>query len=206
MRKVNFGCGLSVGRDWVNYDASPTLRIQRIPIAGAIAKKLVKPVFPEFAMYGDVVRGLPEKSGSVGLVYCSHILEHLSLADFRMALAEVKRILEPGGVFRAVLPDLEAYAKSYLEDQSHDACSKFMRSTRLGHLTRPKGFSGVARAIYGNSSHLWMWDYKGLAGELIDAGFTRVRRAYFNDSSHFDFHEIEDLGRWDGCLGFECEK
>ncbi|WPL19412.1 hypothetical protein Thiowin_04533 [Thiorhodovibrio winogradskyi] len=58
MQMINFGCGLSVAPGWKNYDASPTLRLQRIPLLGRVAQSLIKPRFPTDAIYGDVVHGL----------------------------------------------------------------------------------------------------------------------------------------------------
>ena len=57
--KVNFGCGLSVDVGWANYDASPTLRLQRLPIFAPLAKAWIKPRFPDVVCYGDIIRGLP---------------------------------------------------------------------------------------------------------------------------------------------------
>lgn len=206
MIKLNFGCGLSCGRDWRNYDASPTLRLQRLPLVGQIAKRTFKPRFPDEACYGDVTRGLPEASSCADLVYCSHVLEHLSLSDFRLTLKEVLRVLKPGGVFRGVLPDLETEVIKYRSDLSAEACSTFMRTTSLGLDARPKGLVMRLRALLGNSQHLWMWDYKGLEAELESAGFVGIYRAQYNDSIHPEFATVEDPDRWVGCLGFECRK
>jgi SAM-dependent methyltransferase len=93
-------------------------------------------------------------------VYCSHVLEHLSRRDFDRAVRETFRILKPGGIFRLVVPDLEAAARTYLsaldngEAGSNDA---FMRATALGVESRRRGLRGLATAMLGNSSHLWMW-------------------------------------------------
>lgn len=206
MAMINFGCGLSTAHGWTNYDASPSLRLQRMPLFGFIAQALIKPRFPDQVIYGDIVKGLPEAAGSADHVYCSHVLEHLSLEECRVALIEVFRILKPGGVFRAVLPDLEADVRNYLADQSADACSAFMRVTCLGYEQRPQGLIGRLRALLGNSQHLWLWDYKGIAAELESAGFIDIRRAAFNDSLHPEFVAVEDRSRWHGCLGFECRK
>jgi predicted SAM-dependent methyltransferase len=205
-RRVNFGCGLSVGEGWLNYDASPTLRLQRLPLAGGMARKVTKPVFPSLAQYGDVVKGLPVQAETADLVYCSHTLEHLALDDFRRALGEVFRILKPGATFRGVLPDLEAEIARYLRDDASTACSSFMDYTGLGHASRPRGVRGVAQAVLGNSQHLWMWDYKGLETELRAAGFVHIRRAAYGDSPCPEFRAVESRDRWDGCLGFECSK
>jgi len=206
IRAINFGCGLSVADDWINYDGSPTLRLQRMSLVGAVFRRLVGPRFPELAIFGDVVRGLPEQSASVDYVYSSHVLEHLALADFRIALREIFRVLKPGGIFRGVLPDLEADIKTYLNDGSDNAASNFMEATGLGVSARSRGLTGLVRDTLGNSQHLWMWDYKNLSGELLAAGFVQSRRATWGDSGLSIFISVEEQGRWNGCLGFECRK
>jgi predicted SAM-dependent methyltransferase len=152
------------------------------------------------------VRGLPVSPNSCKAVYCSHILEHLSLEGFRIALRNTYEILRPNGTFRLVLPDLENSAKSYLSDASHDAALKFMRETYLGHEVRPNTLKGFIASWLGNSQHLWMWDYKSIEPELVSAGFVEVRQATFGDSSNPKFAEVEEKSRWDNCLGVECKK
>lgn len=206
MELVNFGCGLSVSEEWKNFDASPALRLQRLPILGALARGFVTPEFPVEAIYGNVIGGLPLREASVDCVYCSHVLEHLALSGLREALTEIVRILKPGGIFRGVLPDLRQEVTSYMSDSEPDACSQFMERTSLGIHVRPTGLSGLMRTLLGNSNHLWMWDYKGLEAELNNAGFVQIRRANYGDSNCPKFGSVEDKARWDGCLGFECEK
>lgn len=91
-------------------------------------------------MYGDIVKGLPLPPSCAAAVYCSHVLEHLSLEDFRTALLSTLSMLVPGGIFRLVLPDLEHEVRRYLHSESADAAMDFMCSTYLGHETRPRGF------------------------------------------------------------------
>jgi len=83
-------------RDGLNFDASPTLRVQRLPLAGFL-RVPGGPVFPANVRYGDIVKGLPVEATSCRAVYCSHVLEHLSLSDFRLALANTKAVLAEGG-------------------------------------------------------------------------------------------------------------
>lgn len=204
MRAVNFGCGLSVAPGWLNYDASPTLWLQRLPLLGQLAGQIIEPRFPAVAQYGDVVTGLPLADGSADLVYCSHVLEHLALQDLRRALAEVARISRPWAVFRGVLPDLDVEVRDYLNDPADDACSRFMHRTFLGTAQRQRGIIGLLRGSLGNSQHLWMWDFRGLQAELQAAGFVEIRRAEYGDSRHGQFQSVEDPARWQGALGFEC--
>lgn len=202
---IQYGCGWTAPESWWNFDASPTLRFERLPIVGKLYTKN-HARFPENAEYGDIVKGLPVQSESCAGVYCSHVLEHLSLEDFRKALKNTYRLLQKGGVFRLVLPDLEYSIKIYIDDPADDAAFTFMRETSLGQKRRSRGLKGFMSLLLGNSQHLWMWDYKSIASELRNVGFIEIRRAQFGDAADPLFGEVEEKGRWDNCLGVECIK
>jgi hypothetical protein len=202
---VQYGCGWSAPAGWRNFDASPTLRVERLPVVGRLYQKN-KQRFPENVEYGDIVKGLPLPRNSCDGVYCSHILEHLSLQDFRTALTNTFKILKPNRTFRLVVPDLEVCCKRYLQDADTEAALRFLRDTCLGEETRPRTIPAVLRSWLGNSRHLWMWDFRSMAAELEAAGFAHIRRASFGDSGDSVFSQIEDRTRWDDCLGVECRK
>lgn len=202
---IQYGCGWSAPKSWRNFDASPTLRFERLPLVGKLYTKN-HARFPENVEYGDIVKGLPVQPDSCVGVYCSHILEHLSLEDFQKALKNTHSLLRKGGVFRLVLPDLEYSIKKYINDPADDASLTFMRETSLGQEKRSRGLKGVIFFLLGNSQHLWMWDYKSMELELRHAGFVEIRRAQFGDSADPMFGEVEERGRWDNCLGVECIK
>lgn len=202
---VQYGCGASAPDGWVNFDASPTLRIQRWPLLGPIlVSNRVR--FPDGVRYGDIVSGLPLGDGCCRAVYCSHVLEHLSYEDCRLALKETHRILESGGTFRGVLPDLERHVHDYLATGTCDAALTFMSDTLLGQVRRPRGALALMHTAFGNTAHRWMWDFKSLESALQQAGFRSIRRAYFGDSQTSQFVAVENRSRWDGCLGFECTR
>lgn len=200
---VQFGAGLCGPEEWVNFDSSPTLRLQRLPLVGAAFNK-VGPRFPSTVRYGDIVDGLPVDEASCRAVYSSHVLEHLSLKDFRKALRSTYRHLEPGGCFRFVLPDLKQLATTYVESEGPSAAPKFMKDSYLGIPQRKRGLSGMLRSVWGNSHHLWMWDLESMSAELRTAGFIDIREALFGDSADGMFEHVESRERWDGCLGVEC--
>jgi SAM-dependent methyltransferase len=196
---------MSPAEGWRNFDASPTLRFERLPLVGRMYTKNATR-FPDCVEYGDIVKGLPVPDESCDAVYCSHILEHLAPDDLRAALRNSRAILKPGGVFRFVLPDLEILARRYLDNEEADACSHFMVQAHLGEQTRVRGISGLAKLWLGNSRHLWMWDFKGMRKELEQAGFRDVRRARFGDSTDPAFGHAESENMWCDCLGIECRK
>src|ERR1700722_239959 len=183
---VQYGCGLSAPAAWINFDISPTLRIQKTPIINVLLKNQMNTRFPENVRYGDIVKGLPIDANSCDGLYCSHVLEHLSLQDFRKALRNSYKILKTGGIFRCVVPDLEYAARNYLQrldNAESDASIQFMSGTLLGTEKRPRGLKEQIGNMFGNSHHLWMWDRKSLSEELKAAGFQSVRPCKFNDSS-----------------------
>ena len=202
---------------WLNYDASPTLRAQRVPVIGAVVRDRLpegRPRFPPTVEYGDVVRGLPVSPGQCRAVYCSHVLEHLALEECRVALRHTFSYLAPGGCFRFVMPDLRALTEAYLAHDAPDAAHRFMRRAWLGEETRPRSLGRRLAATLGNAAHRWMWDFDSMRAELEAHGFERVRRAEVGDAEDPRFDDVEDADRWsepgfgDGgrvrCLGVEC--
>ena len=206
-RNVQFGCGTCAPPSWLNFDAGPAFLLEkRLPF---LKRALVRRGFPDYPpgiRYGDVIKGLPVEPNSAERVYCSHVLEHLALEDCRKALRNVVSYLQPGGVFRFVLPDLEYYARQYMSSETPAAAQTFMKDTLLGEEQGARGIKALPRALFGRSQHLWMWDYKSFEPELAAAGFTGIRRATFGDSGDRAFAEVESQGRWDNCLGVECRK
>ena len=202
-RYVQYGAGLCGPEGWLNFDASPRLRMQRLPLIGGLFRSF-GPRFPKTIHFGDIIHGLPLQEAYCDAIYCSHVLEHLSLSDFRIALRNTYSHLKPGGRFRLVVPDLEHLARAYLSSTDPEASIAFMKGSFLGHPDRPRGLAGLLSAWLGNSAHLWMWDEKALEKELAQAGFTGIRRARYGDSGDPAFAAVETPVRWENCLGMDC--
>jgi len=200
---MQYGCGFCAPQDWLNFDASPTLRFERIPLLGRLYARNGRR-FPENVRYGDIVRGLPVSLESCRGIYCSHVLEHLTYHELRAALRNTYSYLSPGGTFRMVLPDLETLTRSYLADPSEHAAYRLMEAMDLGRKHKPRSLAGLAAEWLGHSAHQWMWDEKSLTYELRDAGFVTIRRAQFNDCADTRFLAVEEQGRFEGCLALEC--
>lgn len=194
---VQYGCGWSAPAGWRNFDASPTLRFERLPLIGRLYSRNGRR-FPSNVDYGDIVRGLPLTPGSVDLLYASHVLEHLAYEDMLLALRHSYGLLKPGGVFRLIVPDLAVRARHYLkahEAGDPQAASRFMASCHLGERRRPRGMTMLTRLL-GNSAHLWMWDEAGMTAALANAGFHSIRRCVMGDSGFPAFAQVEEHGRF----------
>jgi SAM-dependent methyltransferase len=110
---VQYGAGWSAAPGWLNFDGSPSVRLERFPVLGKFLRVNASR-FPENILFGDIISGLPVKNGTAKAVYASHVLEHLSYEDCLVALKNSFALLKPGGVFRLVVPDLEGRARVYL--------------------------------------------------------------------------------------------
>ncbi len=131
-----------------------------------------------------MVKGLPVKDKQCTGIYCSHVLEHLSLEDFRNTLKNSYNLLKEGGIFKCVLPDLEYVARTYINniDSSKESASiDFFYDTQPGQEKRAKGVLGIMKTVFGNSKHLWMWNVKSLATEFSNIGFKDIHACKFND-------------------------
>jgi len=202
---VQYGCGYSAPEKWRNFDASPTLFFERLPIIGKFYTRN-KMRFPKNVEYGDIVIGIPIQYNSCKAVYCSHVLEHLSLEDCLIAFKNTYNILQKDGVFRLVLPDLQYSINKYTNDPSSNAALVFLKETSHGKEKRNRGIKGFILEWFGNSNHLWMWDLKSIKNELINIGFIDIEKVTYNDSTDQMFKEVEDKERWENCLGVECRK
>lgn len=196
---VQYGCGDCAPKEWVNFDASPRLRIDRLPVLGRLLRLATPPPLPENARWGDICRGLPIPDDRAAGVYCSHVLEHLPREELKIALSQTKRMLRAGGRFRMVVPDLQWRARRYVESAvSGDpmAADRFLYSCLLGTLNWARGIDALLRRRYSLNAHLWMYDYASLKAQLEEAGFAAVRPCEPGDADDPMFALVEDRGRF----------
>jgi SAM-dependent methyltransferase len=179
--RVNIGCGATPTPGWVNLDNSFVVRVARRPalarglraagVLGGSSGQLADLALARNIRYADAVRRIPCPDRSVHAVYSAHMIEHLDRAEARRFLAEVRRVLRPGGVIRLAAPDLSLLVEDY--QRSRDA-DDFVARTHMA-FGRPAGVASRARAaVIGPRHHLWMYDGGSLTRLLRAAGFTGV--------------------------------
>ncbi len=196
---AQYGCGLDAPVGWVNFDVSPRLRFERLPLAGHAMRASGKALYPANVRYGDIVSGLPLADGSVRGLYCSHVLEHIDRQSVEVALRNSLRLLQPGGIFRMIVPDLVWRSELYLEQVrsgARDASDTFLYSTYLGEPSRPHGLMGRARALLGNNHHRWMYDEAQMTAMLERAGFVAIRPCDVGDCEDPRFSDVESCDRF----------
>jgi len=192
---LHIGCGLEFVEGWENIDASPSLKISKIPLIGRpLVSMMGGANWSKKA--GDLLKGLSIAPGSCTLMYASHVFEHLSIADFYVALEKVYLYLKPGGILRIIVPDLEKYIEAYIKNRSDKelatkAATDFMHHSWIGHQGSRRSFDRRLRDAFSNHRHQWMWDEPSLKNALAKQGFINIRRCNYREWSDPRFAAVE---------------
>jgi len=189
---INIGCGFHVGESWLNYDVTPTARLQKIPLFGKYITT-GNDTFPQNVIFGDIRKGLLSKPELAENIYCSHTLEHMCLEEMRLSLNNIYKMLKKGGSFRLIVPSLESRINHY--NANKDA-NDFIKNISMGQEKSNKGLIGKLREIFGSSRHLWMYDDKNMYNELQKLSFSKIRKCQFGDSGINVYSEVEDKNRF----------
>ena len=178
MLRINIGCGQTPTSGWANFDNSISLKLSRIPFLPELLGKIgvlekAQFDFIEFARantisYGDATRRLPVDSGSVEVLYSSHMLEHLDHEEVGIFLEEAKRLLRPGGIIRLALPDIRKHVEDYLLTNDAD---QFIAATLLAYPRDRTVLQKIRHLVVGARHHRWMYDGPSLARLVVAHGF-----------------------------------
>ena len=154
LKRLNWGCGASGEPGWINSDIKEGPGIQ-IPC--------------------DIRDGLPLESDSFDYAVSIHALPELTYPDLVPALAELRRVVRPGGVLRLCLPDLlrgvEAYERG---DRSYFLVPDEDAQTIGGKLA-------VQLSWYGYSRSLFTPDFTEEL--LVKAGFRSVDHVSYRETN-----------------------
>lgn len=168
---VNIGCGSNGLPGWVNIDCYPA---------------------PGVSLVRDCRTRLPLASASARGIFTEHFLEHLDYYDEAPKfLAECRRILQPGGSLRIIVPDgakyLEAYSTGDLATLRHfsplvaiepesDVAPFSLGREVLPFRTKMEVVNFHFRQ---SGQHRFSYDFETLARLLEDCGFESVSRSEF---------------------------
>jgi ubiquinone/menaquinone biosynthesis C-methylase UbiE len=115
---------------------------------------------------------LPVADNTYGLVYMSHILEHIPWTQTVEALREIHRILAPGGSVEIWVPDLSKLVKAYNEGNT-GGC----KWRKLNKENDPVTWLNGRLFTYGPGEENWhraVFDPKYLKRQLRRAGFSEA--------------------------------
>jgi Methyltransferase domain len=163
VRRLNWGCGLHPKPGWVNSDIKEG---------------------PGIDVSCDIRNGLPFESDWFDYVVSIHALPEIPYPDLGRALAELRRVVKPGGFVRLCLPDLDRAIAAY---QRHDD-AYFLVPDEVARSIGGKLI--VQLTWYGYSRSLFTNDF---IEELLDeAGFAEVIRCAYKQTAS-QYAEIVDF-------------
>lgn len=210
---LNLGCGTRTSSDprVVNVDWSPYLMIRRSAVLRAAITPLLDAErrhrlsgLSTSVVAHDLRRGIPFADGSVDVVYHSHFLEHIDREVAPRFLAEVLRVLKPGGIHRVVVPDFlrlcEAYVRSTelaeigeVDASVHERAitailEQCVRQESAGTASKGRARRRLENLILGDArrrgeTHQWMYDAISLCGLLRDVGFREPTVMTYSESA-----------------------
>ena len=164
--KVHIGCGGHELPGWINIDNHPA------PLAI------------------NLDWGLPLPDRSARYVFVSHLLEHLfHPGQAGHLLAEIRRVLMPGGIARIVVPDIEQCLRAYVAGDETFFADRRRHWTWLPEdMTHLESFLAYAGAgpwpDHLFEHHKFGYDFVTLKRCLERAGFASVRRCAYQQSPH----------------------
>ena len=121
----------------------------------------------------NLARPLPFMDNSVDAIFHEHVLEHFTLREGFALIQQCYRVLKPGSVLRIGVPDVAAYARSYLQGGGDLIAAARPR--------RPTPLLAMQEVFYWYG-HRTMYDFDTLALVCRAAGFEAVEQRVFGDS------------------------
>ena len=164
--KLDIGAGDTVRPGWVTLDISEGCDL-----------------------FWDLRNGIPFPDNSVQTVYSSHLFEHMDHAAGQSLLAEVRRVLVPGGEVSICVPNARLYIEAYLGITELEPDHDFWEPA----LDQKEGISLVNYIAYMAGEHKCLFDADSLLARLNAAGFADVEARSFDASIDLPEREFESI-------------
>jgi SAM-dependent methyltransferase len=184
--KLHFGAFDVVHDGWLNTDVTPHMAAARVPGLARLARRAGRLSGERWAAYADgrfrrlhyldLTRPLPFPDDSLDAAFGSHVLEHLTPGETAGVLAELRRVLRPGGIVRIAVPDLDQVVADY----DPAAPDVFLDGLLQG-----------AERSTSRHRHWWHYNERSLRAALERAGFHDVRREAFRTGRCPDVERID---------------
>lgn len=186
---VNLGSGIHPAADWINVDSAWYALAASLPrpvmrLVYRLSSSNLQISFEDYIsklranryVFHNLEHSVPFIDNCVDFVYSSHSLEHLPVRHAEHLCREVFRVLKPGGVFRACVPDLKIACQEYANGHTQAALILLL---------------GSAEPTY-YAAHKWMYDTETMTGVLRAAGFVNISEKGFRQGATPQLAELDN--------------
>ena len=182
--KLHVGCGDVLIKDWLN------IQLDKLEVYGQLRN-----VNGAWLINYNLLKPWPMAEGSVQYIAGSHFIEHLDLNQGIKFLQESFRVMKKGGVIRLSCPDMEKYARNYVNGNK-----EFFNHPRIQEWcafknAKTPGEIFIAKAYDSGGSHKWFYDFESLQHILGSAGFSKIKRCERLEGQVPQLETLEPIGR-----------
>lgn len=139
----------------------------------------------------DLRRPLPFPDESVDSIYSEHVLEHFTYLELKSLLSECYRVLKPGGIFQAGVPDAGLAFRAYSADPAVFYQLKYWSNVDPQSLKLP--MDEVNWLIYMGEVHHSVFDRQNIVMRLEEVGFTNVSIRSFDSRLDSEFRKHQTM-------------
>jgi len=183
--RINFGCGQTPTKGWINIDNSFALKLAKLPYLLFLLKFLKLLNKSQISniefnkkrniIFADATKKFPFKNNAADVIYSSHMLEHLSRNSASHFINECYRVLKKGGILRIVVPDIKKLVDVYLIEKDAD---KFLENSLLVSPSVKTFKEKIIFLLIGYRHHQWMYDFSSLKKLISKHGFNNIIEQY----------------------------
>jgi len=168
--KLNVGCGTDYKKGWINIDNNSDENIES----------------DKLDLDWDLRNPLPFDDGSVDFIFNEHFFEHLTPDEARVTMADLMRVLKPGGVMRIAMPDLESVVDHYLNVplDKDPVIEKF----KIDFVKTRAEWMNMSFRWWG---HMWLYDWEELVRRVHEIGYDTLVRCKLHESKHPELRNLE---------------
>ena len=214
LRGIHCGSGQNLRPGWLNTDQSQIKDRQQQRAESGRLTRFEGKMGSLYYLCHDATNTYPVDDGTFEWAYSEHFIEHLEPAAAVAWLADIRRVVEPGGLVRITTPDLRKYVSGYMDpgnrffaehwerlrpqlEQLLEGAYPSSADSKQAHHpggTAPPGPAFMVNQIFHCWGHRWLYDFDELRRVAMLAGFESeaVAEREFN---HGRLREVAGLDR-----------
>ena len=180
VNRLHVGCGLELLDGWCNvlYERNMEYgQLKKVDGRDVLNYNLLKP--------------WPWPENSVSFIAGGHFIEHLDLNQCIRFSKEAGRVLKSGGIIRLSCPDLEIYARNYIEGNKEFFKNEEIRKACACKSAETPSQIFAAKAYDSGGTHKWFHDYSSLKSVLQRVGFVNIRKVNRLEGQTPDLEKLE---------------